>query len=199
MSVQLHAKRFPPQPGDHSLDVALRQLAMTEEQVKGLLSLGRVERQPRALCRLDRLFAEVALLVSPACDHVRVQLRHHAGDDPIDVVADEVGLRAAVLNLTLNAIEAAGPGGQVELATSTHNGEVIIAVSDTGPGPPLALAETLLGPFVTSKPEGVGLGLALAHRVAVEHGGQLSWSRAGGQTHFRLALPNPNGTPEEPR
>ena len=48
MSIQLHAKRFPPQGGDETLNVALRQLAMTEEQVKGLLSLGRVERQPHA-------------------------------------------------------------------------------------------------------------------------------------------------------
>ncbi len=199
MSIQLHTKRFPPPTGDQTLDIALRQLAMTEEQVKGLLSLGRAERPPHAPCEVDRLLEEVAYLVNPSCDHAKVQLRHRRNVEPIQVVADEVGLRAAVLNLTLNAVEAAGPGGEVELATSARSGEVTVAVSDTGPGPPPAVADTLLEPFVTGKPEGVGLGLALAQRVAVEHGGRLSWTRDGDRTHFHLSLPRHNGTGEEPR
>jgi signal transduction histidine kinase len=199
MSVQLHAKRFPPPSGDQTLEVALRQLAMTEEQVKGLLSLGRIEQPPHAPCDLDRLLSEVIFLVNPSCQHARVVLRHYRTADPIEVMADEAGLRAAVLNLTLNAVEAAGPGGQVDLGACSQHGTVTIAVSDTGPGPPPQVVETLLEPFVTSKPEGVGLGLALAHRVAVEHRGRLSWTRDGERTHFRLTLPLFNGTGEEPR
>ena len=189
MSVQLHAKRFPPQAGDETLNVALRQLAMTEEQVKGLLSLGRGERQPHAPCELGRLLGEIALLVNPSCQHAKVELRHREGDDPFYVMADEAGLRAAVLNLTMNAIEAAGPGGKVNLEATTDHGEVIIEVSDTGPGPPPEVAETLLEAFVTSKPEGGGLGLALAQQVAAQHGGTLSWAREGRETRFRLSLP----------
>ncbi len=199
MSVQLHVKRFPPQGGDQTLNVALRQLAMTEEQVKGLLSLGRVERQAHAPCELERLLADVTLLVNTSCHHAKIHLRHHQGVDRLHVMADLAGLRAAVLNLTMNAIEAAGAGGDVHLAASTNNGEVTIEVSDTGPGPSPAVAETLLEAFVTSKPEGVGLGLALAHQVAVEHGGRLTWTRAGDRTHFRLTLPLSNGTAEETR
>ena len=79
MSIQLHAKRFPPRAGDETLDVALRQLAMTEEQVKGLLSLGRVERQPHAPCELGRLLGDVTLLVNPSCQHARVELAAPSG------------------------------------------------------------------------------------------------------------------------
>ena len=64
-----------------------------------------------------------------------------------------------------------------------------VEVTDTGPGPPPELAESLCEAFVTSKPEGVGLGLALAQQVASEHGGRLSWTRADGETRFRLTLP----------
>ena len=60
---------------------------------------------------------------------------------------------------------------------------------DDGPGPPPGLASTLFEPFVTGKPEGVGLGLALARRVASDHGGTLSWTRDDGRTRFRLTIP----------
>ena len=189
MSVQLHARRFPTPAGDRSLDVALRQLAMTEEQVKGLLSLGRVEGRSPAVCDLGRLLGDIALLVGPACEHAKVTLDLRGDGAPLEVTADESGLRAAVLNLTLNAIEAAGHGGTVRLEAVHDGGTVAIEVSDTGPGPPPGLAESLFEPFMTSKPEGVGLGLALARQVATRHGGTLSWTRAGHETRFRLSLP----------
>ena len=196
MSVQLHAKRFPPQPGDESLDVALRQLAITEEQVKGLLSLGRVERRPLEVCDLGRLLADVAFLVHPSCRHAKVTLRYHEGEGPITFVADPADVRAAALNLALNAIEAAGPCGNVSIEALSSGDEVAVEIADTGPGPPPELADAICEPFVTSKPEGVGLGLAIAHQVAIEHGGRLSWSRQGGETRFRLTFPKVDGTPK---
>ena len=68
-----------------------------------------------------------------------------------------------------------------------------IEVADTGPGPPPDLAEDLCEAFVTSKPEGVGLGLALARQVADGHGGRLEWTRTDGITSFLLALPRAEG------
>lgn len=194
LSVQLHAKRFPPQAGDETLDVALRQLAMTEEQVKGLLSLGRVERRPAEVSDLRQLLADVAVLVRPSCQHAKVVLRYQEGDGPIPFVADRSGVRAAALNLALNAIEAAGPGGSVGLEALTNRDEVAIEIVDSGPGPPPELADALCEAFVTSKPEGVGLGLAIAQQVADEHGGRLSWRREDGETRFRLTLPRASET-----
>lgn len=193
MSVQLHARRFPAQTGDQSLEVALRQLAMTEEQVKGLLSLGRVEGRPPAVCDLKRLLHEIALLIGPACEHAKVALEVRGAGPPLEVIAEESGLRAATLNLALNAVEAAGRGGQVRLQAVGDGGMAAIEVSDSGAGPPPELAECLFEPFTTSKPEGVGLGLALAQQVATRNGGTLAWSRAGGETRFRLSLPRAGG------
>jgi signal transduction histidine kinase len=199
MSIQLHVKRFPPRAGDETLNVALRQLAITEEQVKGLLSLGRSERAPRAPCELGRLLGDVSLLVHPSCQHSKVHLYYQRGDKAVRVMADEARLRGAVLNLAMNAIEAAGPGGEVGLGVSCGPGGVVIEVNDNGPGPPPEVANTLFEPFITSKPEGVGLGLALAHHVALEHEGRLSWVRDGDRTRFHLILPDYNGTAEECR
>jgi signal transduction histidine kinase len=197
MSVQLHARRFPAQAGDRSLEVALRQLAMTEEQVKGLLSLGRVESRLPEVCDLRRLLREIALLIDPACQHAKVALDVRGEGPPLEVIAEESGLRAATLNLALNAIEAAGRGGQVRLEALGDGESATIEVSDTGPGPPPELADCLFEPFTTSKPEGVGLGLALAHEVASRNGGTLSWTRAGLETRFRLSLPGVQGSVRE--
>jgi signal transduction histidine kinase len=190
MSLQLHLKRCDAARNDPSVSVALRQLALTEEQVRGLLALGRIEERPHVPGDLVRLISDVASLLEPTAQHGRVELdascRVPAG--VATVLMDEPGLRAAVLNLGLNALEAAGPGGSVRLDLCRQDGDWVIEVSDTGSGPPTSLQETLFDPFVTGKPEGVGLGLALARHVALAHHGSLSWKHDGGWTRFRLSV-----------
>ena len=188
MAVQLHARRCPSPESDGSLDVALRQLTLCEEQVKGLLSMGREHGRPPEVREVGALVEEVASLVEPTCRHLKVELTRRI-DGVHHVLADVEQLRAALLNLVLNAIEAAGPGGKVGLGASVHGPSVHFEVEDDGPGPAPGLASTMFEQFVTGKPEGVGLGLAQANRVASDHGGGLSWTRADGRTRFRLAIP----------
>ena len=192
LAVQLHLRRCSSiKTSDDSLNVALRQLSLTEEQIKGFLSLGRQERKPPEPCDLAALIAEIAALVGPTCEHAQVRFQHHVPVGIPSLVADIQGLRGAVLNLTLNAIEAAGPAGEVHLHASELIGAngVLIEVRDNGPGPPPELNDALGEPFVTGKAEGVGLGLALAKQVAIDHGGTLTWERESNQTYFRLSLP----------
>lgn len=192
LAVQLHLRRCATlKSSDDSLNVALRQLSLTEEQIKGFLSLGRQERKPPELCDLAALISEIATLVGPTCEHAQVRFQHQVPTGLPSLMADIQGLRGAVLNLTLNAIEAAGPSGEVQLQAgelAAANG-VEIEVRDNGPGPPPELNDALGEPFVTGKAEGVGLGLALAKQVAIDHGGTLTWVREANQTCFRLTLP----------
>jgi signal transduction histidine kinase len=189
MAAQIHQKRCRSDHKDESLAVVLRQLALTEEQVKGLLSLGRHERKQPVPCDVNQLIGEVALLVGPACQHTHVDFQHASQVDDGRISGFPDDLRAAVLNLTLNGIDAAGPGGVVRLRVAAEDGSIHVEVSDNGPGPPPELREKLFDPFVTTKPEGVGLGLALARQVATDHGGRLAWTRDDGHTCFRLVLP----------
>lgn len=193
MAVQLHTRRCPLGPDDASLVVALRQLSLGEEQVQGLLALGRPKPANRQEVTASAIVADVASLVEPACRHARVEFSSIA-EESLSLVADVENLRAAVLNLTLNAIEAAGPGGSVALLACRHDDHARFDVVDSGPGPPDHLAESLFDPFVTTRPEGVGLGLAVVKRVATDHGGTTSWSRFGGQTRFRISLPQEAST-----
>ena len=189
MALQLHQRRCATAPDDKSLAVALRQLSLTETQIKRLLSLGRGEQSPPRVSDVNQLVDDVALLVQPACEHALVSLEWNGSHAPAFVQADLESLRAAILNLATNAIEAAGSGGAVTMKTMRSAGSVIVEIGDTGRGPAPAVADSLFDPFVTTKPEGVGLGLALARQVALDHGGSVSWRREANCTVFRLVLP----------
>jgi signal transduction histidine kinase len=88
----------------------------------------------------------------------------------------------------LNGIQAAESGGRVRLWIERTSSHVQIHIADTGSGPPDSLRSALFEPFITSKPEGIGLGLALAKAAAEEHGGGVSFTRIDGQTRFTMSL-----------
>ena len=188
LAIDLHRRRCPAGSADDSLPVASRQLDILEEEVRGLLALGKPPTDAPAAVDLDALAAEVCDLVGPRSAHAGVRL---VGAVPCGtrLVGRRDGLRAALVNLALNAIDAAGRGGHVRISVEPAPPGVALVVEDDGPGPPADLAATLAEPFVTGKPEGVGLGLAVVRAVAEQHGGTLAWSRPDGRTRFAIRLP----------
>jgi signal transduction histidine kinase len=189
MGVELHQRRCSLRD-DQSLDIALRQLSLTEEQIKGLLALGARRPQEYRGGDLRQIVASIDSLVEPMCRHVQVRFTAAANlDDDVAQVHDADSLRAAILNLVLNAIEAAGAGGEVWLQVQRDGDEMVVSVIDTGPGPPPATAQSLFEPFVTSKQEGVGLGLTLAQHTARHYDGRLQWKRDEERTVFEMRWP----------
>ncbi len=191
LAIDLHRRRCVGAAGrngpDDSLAVAVRQLAVLEEEVRGLLALGRPDEARPVRVEVGRLLHEVRDLTAPRCEHAGVRLECEASH--ATVTGRREALRAALVNLALNGIDAAGRDGTVRLRTRELPGRVSLVVEDTGPGPPDALRDTLHEPFVTGKAEGIGLGLSVAHAVATAHGGSLGWERAGGLTRFSITLP----------
>ena len=192
LAIDLHRRRCPgadpSRRPDDSLAVACRQLDIVEEEVRGLLALGKPSATESAACDVDALVAEVCELVGPRATHAGVELAACPACGTTFTGRREA-LRAALVNLALNAIDAAGSGGHVTVAATAGDRGVTFTVEDDGPGPPPELGTALAEPFVTGKQEGVGLGLAVARAVAEQHGGMLAWRRAGGLTRFTIALP----------
>lgn len=197
LAVQLHESRCPSSV-DNSLVVARQQLALIEEEVRSLLSLGKGNSRHLSLVDLGEIALVVRNLVSPSCDHKKVKLTLSLPDEIPPVQGFAEGLRAAVLNLVLNAIDAAGPGGNVWLSVQPEAEALGLLIDDDGPGPPLEVAESLFDLFVTTKQEGIGLGLAVASTVARDHHGSLTWKRVGDRTRFELRLPFQSGIDEAP-
>lgn len=195
LGIQLHESRCHGS-SDSSLRVAFQQLALVEEEVRGLLSLGKDQSRPVTPIDLRELVVTVQSLVSPSCEHKDVELTVDLQEPIPPTLGFAEGLRAALLNLTLNAIEAAGPGGHVWLTVQSMDDHNIVCVDDSGVGPPPELAQSLFESFVTSKQEGIGLGLAVATTVAREHHGTLTWKRVEERTRFELRLPLSPVVPE---
>lgn len=187
LALQLHATECQAEP--EALQVALRQLTLVEANLKRFLDLGRAEGGRHELCSLAGLVDEAMTLLGPQCRHARIQVRREAAQTEVMVRGDVGQLGQLLLNVLGNAVEAAGPGGTVEVRLATADALAVLEVWDSGPGPAADIADRLFEPFVTGKREGVGLGLAVARQVAEAHGGQLTWKREAGRTCFVLSLP----------
>jgi signal transduction histidine kinase len=179
-----------------SLVVAKRQLQLMESQLQRFLRAGRsVEASQECEVDLAAVVANAMSLVSPAARHAGVNLEGPAATGRAIVVADGEALGQAVVNLLLNAIEAVQrtPAGWRRVVSANLNGGrcgiAELVVSDNGPGPQGFLAEALFRPFVTSKPEGIGLGLAVVKGIVEAHRGTINWSRVDGVTSFCIKLP----------
>jgi signal transduction histidine kinase len=188
LAVQLH-QRACKERDPESLKVALRQLEITESQLRRFLAVGKPSAPSRTRFDLSEAAAEVVALVRPTSDHRRIALDFENGRKGIDIEADRDQICQLLLNLALNAIEAAGSGGRIRIIVdSTAEDVARLQVIDSGPGPAPELADKLFEPFVTSKPEGVGLGLAVARQIAEAHGGTITFSRPK-ETRFEVVLP----------
>lgn len=112
---------------------------------------------------------------------------------PDMVTVDKVQVQQVLVNLMRNAMEAMRDSKSRELlvrTTSNGRGDVVVEVADTGTGISDEVAAQLFKPFVTSKPGGMGVGLAISKRIVEAHGGSISASGndKGGAT-FRFTLP----------
>ncbi len=134
------------------------------------------------------------------------------------VIGHRDSLVQVLINLIKNAAEALGPlGGNITLTTAYRHGvrmvtdgglgrrslPIEVCVIDDGPGARSDIAEHLFDPFITSKPTGRGLGLALVHKLVVDQGGMVEYAREGRpeRTVFRIMLPRAersNGPAEGP-
>ncbi|MGB3390676.1 MAG: ATP-binding protein, partial [Pseudaminobacter sp.] len=110
-----------------------------------------------------------------------------------NVMVDKVQIQQVLINLMRNGMEAMRESDGRDLIVRTARdgpGHVMIEVADTGPGISDEIAARLFQPFVTSKANGMGIGLSISKRIIEAHGGQISVTRntKGGAT-FRFSLP----------
>ncbi|MEP6593604.1 MAG: ATP-binding protein, partial [Acidobacteriota bacterium] len=178
-SVMMHLDLLRASVADHEgLEVLDQALASTERLSRFLVDF-QIVAGLRPLRRdwvdvrdaLDAVLESVTLPPSIRLDY--------APDGPAVVHADRDLLEHAARNLVVNAIEALGAvGGTITIALARSDGDIVLTVSDTGPGLTLADADRVFDPMFTTKPTGTGLGLTIATRVVDAHGGSIQVANA---------------------
>ncbi len=140
------------------------------------------------------LFADVLRLSGPEARANNVMLEADASTGGLAVTADVIQLQQVVLNLVRNAIEAIvladSSTRRVTLtAMRADNGMVEIRVTDSGPGIAAGDLDRVFTPFHTTKPDGVGIGLALSRSIVETYGGRVWASSGAAGAVFHLTIP----------
>ncbi|MBK7586355.1 MAG: hypothetical protein IPI67_39980 [Myxococcales bacterium] len=194
------ANSAPDSPIYGHLETIRRNADGCRKIVGNLLKLARPRKPERRRVDLRQICRETIESVQPLATNagVRVQADGHSGDVPIWAEVDAGLLGQAVLNLALNAIEAARDGDEVWIgAHETHDAGAsarVIDVRDTGPGMGADQLAQIFQPFFTSKSTGTGLGLSVAENIVRSHAGRIEVDSAiDAGTVFRIVLPASTG------
>ncbi len=169
-------------------------LGRIEELMKQILDFSR--RRDMKPERFDavRPLRRSAPLVKHRLERRKIQFEEEIHNDLPQVYGNEEELAQVIMNLLINAIDAAPEGGVVRLTvTANAKGGVDYAVEDNGTGVPNEIRDRIFDPFFTTKEpgKGTGLGLAIVHTIATNHGGQVRVEKSEklGGARFVIELP----------
>lgn len=165
------------------------------EVIKQLRQFVRKEQPDRSVTNINKLIEEVLLFIKPEARKASVKIIKRLNNVLSDVLVQPIQIEQVLLNLLKNSIEAMQGSAQdnrVLTIVSEMAGDnaVIVTVQDTGPGIDMGIQDGLFDPFVTSKMDGLGLGLSISQGIIESHEGKLYLHSANESgTVFRFALP----------
>ena len=130
---------------------------------------------------INQIIREVIALAQSELQRNRITLETQLSDNVPPILADRIQLQQVMLNLMMNAIEAmtqvTTPRELLISSEADDSKGVVVVVRDSGAGLDSKSLERLFEPFYTTKPQGMGMGLAICHSIIQAHGGRL-WATA---------------------
>jgi two-component system sensor histidine kinase TtrS len=144
---------------------------------------------------INALVGAVVVLIRPELRRANVRLVLDLQPNLPNIAVQPIQIEQVILNLAKNAIEALGEVAidkRVLTIKTTQEGDaqIWVTVRDTGPGLKAELRDQLFDPFVTSKPDGMGLGLSISNGIIQAHGGRLNaLSLPEGGAEFSFFIP----------
>ncbi|ROP81351.1 two-component system sensor kinase FixL [Stella humosa] len=159
-------------------------------RLREFVAKGESEKRSESIVKLVEEASALAL-VGAKERGIRVQYRIDRGIER--VLVDKVQIQQVILNLVRNGIEAMEGSPVRELTVATHaeaDGRTVrVSVADTGGGLPAEIAERLFQPFVTTKAQGMGVGLSICRSIVEAHGGRIRWDpNPGGGSIFSFTV-----------
>jgi signal transduction histidine kinase len=172
-------------------DLMIEELDRTNSIITEFLSLAKnkaIDRSPQNLNTIIETL--LPLMESDALIHGKWILVELSTDLPV-LLLDAQEIRQLILNLVRNGLEAMPPGGQIRIATFTEDSQVILAIQDQGTGIPATVMEKLGTPFLTTKENGTGLGIAICYSIAGRHNAKIEVLTGESGTTFNVRFMKP--------
>lgn len=170
----------------NSIIDTINQLTSLTEQI---LDFGRPVRLALQPVELNSVVSVVLKLLRLQLSANGITVEYH-GDSNSTPMVDEACIRAALLNILLNAIQAMPTGGILSITSATDGEMLSLEIRDTGSGMPEERLKMIFEPFNSDKPGGLGLGLPYAKKIIEEHGGRIRVeSKLGEGTRVSIILP----------
>ncbi len=195
----LRREAGPGSPWEHHVEVMLREIDRVNRIMEQLLDLARPIPLTVVPVNLPHLLDRILLLQEELARQQSVQILRHYDPSLPPVSGDEDRLAQVFTNLVKNGLEAMPGGGHLTVATrlpltspfgTVDRPMVEVQVRDEGEGIPPELLDRVFDPFVTTKARGLGLGLAISHRIIEEHQGAIQVeSQPGKGATFSCFLP----------
>ncbi len=187
-------------PEDHRTQELMKTVISEAERLEKLVTSLLNFARPAApqLREFDFLQAVSAVheMLRPRAAEQNIALSLDAGTQPLPIRSDPDGIRQVLFNVLLNALDATPPGGDVTFRAraDSRGGRLHVEIDDTGPGLPAVDPEELFQPFMTTKTQGTGLGLAVTRRIVESLGGKIALSNlpdGGARCSMELPLHSP--------
>ncbi|MBT8047908.1 MAG: PAS domain S-box protein [Xanthomonadales bacterium] len=168
-----------------------RRAAEVVQRLRKLVQSGEVS---KARHDINQIIRNTLLLFEYEVKRYNVELFSHPIKALQPLYIDEIHIQQILVNLVKNSLDAISLAGQqdgrIDIRIKKAGPDVLISVTDNGPGVPLKHRERLFESFFTTKPKGVGLGLSICKTIAGAHGGSLKYSQPKeGGSRFTLSLP----------
>ena len=139
---------------------------------------------------LNDVARDVVQLLSTEISAHNIETVLELDSSPVSGMLDEASIRAATLNLVLNAVQAMTSGGRLTISTGRDGKKMWMTIKDTGAGMSPERIKQIFEPFNTTKSRGLGLGMPYAQKIIQQHGGLIDVeSRQGTGTQVRIELP----------
>jgi signal transduction histidine kinase len=176
-----------------SLEVVLSEAGRLERLVGDVLDLAKLDARRFTVRReevdMERLLDQAYVAFGEEAKRRGIRYDRNVGPSPV-IVSDGDRVLQIISNLLANAFRWTPDGGRVELELNATNGQVRVAVEDSGPGIGPNERERIFRPFWTHDGRGTGLGLAIARELALALGGRIELeSEVGSGSRFQLVLP----------
>jgi two-component system sensor kinase FixL len=168
-----------------------RRAAEVVQRLRKLVRSGTVS---KARHDINHIIRHTLLLFEYEIKRTDIELLFHPLESLHALYVDEIHIQQIIVNLVKNSLDAilqdGRQGGRIEIRIRKVAKDVLISVTDNGPGVPECDVKHLFESFFTTKPKGVGLGLSICKTIAGAHGGNLQYSQvAEGGSRFTLSLP----------